>query len=101
MIRGTTPTHTFKKIPVMASDIKAIKITYKQGEEVVLTKRKADCTIEDGIISTKLTQEDTFLFKDGELVEIQLRILDKTENVTGTFVKRVSVEECLDDEVLT
>ena len=100
MIRGPTPTHTFKNIPVEAVNIDKVKITYAQAGKVVLEKRKEDCIIEDGEIKTTLTQEDTFKFDDTELVDIQLRILVKGGKVLSTYVRRNTVAECLDDEVL-
>jgi hypothetical protein len=99
MIKGTTPTHTFE-IDTDTSLIKTIKITYSQNDKEILVKRTEHCTIGDGIISTRLSQEDTFFFDDGSLVTIQIRILTTGGDALGTEPILMSVRECLDDEVL-
>ena len=100
MYRGTTPTHIFN-VPIDTSEIKEVKINYSQNDELVLSKRLADCKIEDGKIIVKLTQEDTFLFKCSSSVSIQLRVLTKGDDALISAPMKKSLGECLaDDEVL-
>lgn len=99
MIRGTTTTHIFN-IPLEASDIKDVKVTYSQGNEIVITKKKKDCTIEDNTIAIALSQEDTFKFDSSQHVKIQLRVLTDKDHVMSSKVMTISVGACLDDEVL-
>jgi hypothetical protein len=99
MFKGTTPTHTFE-VPLDTSLIKTVKITYSQRDVEVLVKRTEDCTLGDGTISTKLSQEDTFLFEGGTLVTIQLRILTVSGDALVAEPMMMSVGNCLDDEVL-
>ena len=101
MRRGTTPTHTFGwNEPISVSDIKIVKVTYAQGGKVILEKRTKDCTLTEGKISVRLTQEETMLFKDNEKVKIQGRIVtnDKSSYVSDVLV--CYAKELLDDEVL-
>lgn len=99
MIRGSTVTHIFN-IPLEANDIKDLKITYAQGDSIVLTKRKSECTIADNTVALTLSQEDTFKLNSSQHVKIQLRILtDKGVAMSSKVITR-SVEACLDNEVL-
>lgn len=99
MFKGTTPTHTFE-IPMDTSLIKEVKITYSQKDKEILVKRTGDCTIEAGIISTRLSQEDTFLFASNSFVTIQIRILTSGGDALACEPIIASVAKCLDDEVL-
>ena len=99
MFKGTTPTHIFE-IPIDISLIQEVKITYSQEGEEILVKRLADCTLSDGKVSTRLTQEDTFKFDSSFGVSIQIRILTVNGDALISNVITKSVGECLDDEVL-
>ena len=99
MFRGTTPTHIFN-VDIDTSLIKEVKIIYSQKEKEILTKRTEDCTIEEGKIVTRLTQEDTFLFEASTLVSIQLRVLTKGGEAIISDLMMDGVGKCLDDEVL-
>lgn len=99
MIRGTTPTHTFT-IPFDESVINSIKIIYAQNKETVFEKLKDDCTFEGNTVSLTLTQEETFKFDHKCPVEIQIRILTTKGNAIASEIRRVTVGELLDDEVL-
>ena len=99
MFKGTTPTHTFE-VDMDTSLIKTVKITYSQKDEEVLVKRTEDCALGDGTISTRLSQEDTFLFEGNTIVTIQLRILTTSGDALVAEPIMMSVGKCLDDEVL-
>lgn len=99
MIRGSTVTHIFN-IPLEASDIKNVKVTYSQDDAIVLYKKKKDCVISDNTIAVTLSQEDTFKFNSSKHVKIQLRILTDKNYVMSSKPMTVSVEACLDEEVL-
>jgi hypothetical protein len=96
---GTTPINNFE-LPFDGSVIKEIEITYSQQGDVVLQKHKSDCTIEGNKISLKLSQADTFLFVEGKIVEIQLRILSMNDEVIKSDIIKTIPTECLSDEVL-
>ena len=99
MIRGTTPTHVFK-VPFDASVMSEVQITYAQNDRVLFKKKTSDCTIVDGSVTTRLTQEETLLFDHRKNVEIQIRILTPTGDALATKIFTERVDKCLDDEVL-
>lgn len=99
MIRGTTPTHIFT-LPFGTEIIKTIQVIYAQSGVEKLTKSNGDCVFEGNTVTTKLTQEDTFVFADGECVEVQVRVLTMGNDALASRVMRVHCNECLSDEVL-
>lgn len=99
MFKGTTPTHYFN-IPIDTSRIKELKITYSQKDREIFAKRKEDCIIEEGKITTTLSQEETFMFEPDKFVTIQIRVLMDDGVALTSKLMMMSVEKCLDDEVL-
>lgn len=99
MFKGTTPTHTFE-VDIDTDVIKEVKIIYSQRDKEVLVKRTDECTIESGLISTRLSQEDTFLFESNTIVSIQVRVLTTGGDALLSDLIMTSVGKCLDDEVL-
>lgn len=100
MRQGTTPTHNFRT-SFDTTLIESLKIVYKQGDDIVLTKNAEDCTISRGVISTTLTQEETLSFNYDEVVRIQVRILTKDKKSLVSDIIMRTVEECLDGKVLS
>lgn len=101
MRRGTTPTHTFDISPIEASVLSKVKITYAQGNTVVLVKRTEDCTLEGNTIKLTLTQEETLKFDHKKLVEVQVRVLTAGGDALASYIHNVTVGRLLDEEVLT
>ena len=99
MIRGTTPTHTFA-LPISLSEFKNIRIVYAQDSTVILKKELQSCHIVDNTITVTLTQEETLKFSHKKPVRIQIKALTVNGEVVSTPIHVVSVEECLDDEVI-
>lgn len=99
MFRGTTPTHTFE-VNIDTSLIKEVKIAYYQDDIEVLVKRTEDCTMQDNIITTQLSQEDTFLFTGNMSASIYIRVLTHTGEALITEPIFMAVRKCVDDEVL-
>lgn len=99
MFKGTTPTHTFE-VDIDTSLIKTVKITYTQKDKEILVKRTEDCSIGEGVITTTLSQKDTFLFKEDVWVTVQLRILTLSGDAFASAPMMMSVGKCLDEEVL-
>ena len=100
MIRGTTPTHIFT-IPFDAELVKAGKIIYAQDGENIIEKTLAECSFEGNTIKVRLTQEESFRFDCHKgYVYIQIRLLTVAGDVIASELMRVSVERCLDSEVL-
>ena len=99
MMRGTTPTHIFT-LPFDNSLISKLRIIYVQGDKKVLVKEHEDCQIEGNTATVKLSQLETFLFDHMKQVEIQLRVLTKGGDALNSYPMKVSVERCLDNEVM-
>lgn len=103
MIQGTTPTHIFE-LPINPADIKELRITYAQESRPILTKKTGDCQM-GGIadkytVTVKLTQQETFGFKSGKPVEIQMRVMKLNGDVLASELLRTSVGRCLGNEVI-
>lgn len=99
MLIGTTPTHIFQ-IPFDTNVIQNLKITYTQDGQIKLEKRYEDCSLTKNTISLRLTQEETFVFENNKNVEIQMRILTTGGDALSSDIRLVTVERCLDSEVL-
>lgn len=99
MYQGTTPTHVFT-LPFDVSKIKELKITYEQDGKEVLSKKKADCTLDGTTVKVRLTQAETFLFEEYGAVNIQVRILTLNNEALTSEIITVQVSKALDDEVL-
>lgn len=99
MIRGTTPTHTFSKLPVLSTEIDEIWISYLQNGRAILNKDISAVTFEDNIeeetctATVKLTQDETLLFTSGAAsVQVRLLLKDGTafaSDEVPLFVKRI------------
>ena len=99
MIRGTTPTHIFN-IPFDTSLIADLRISYAQGENEVVVKTKDDVTLDGQTITATLKQEETFRFDCSKKVLVQVRVLTLGGEAISSDVMTVSVERCLNNEVL-
>lgn len=99
MIIGTTTFHKFKT-PLEAKLVSKVEITYKQDDEIVLTKTESECNILDYMVTTELSQEETFKFDFDKLVRIQIRLLDVYNKVHSSYIFAITAAECLSDEVL-
>ena len=99
MIRGTTPTHIFTT-NIDTSELKSVMVIYAQGGNELFKKSIEDCALNGNQISVKLTQEDTFKFDCNQKVQIQVRALTIDGNAMASKLYILSVDECLNDEVL-
>lgn len=105
MIRGTTPTHVFAKLPVLSTDVDEVWVSYFQNGREILTKDKTaaefiDDTAEDtSILEVHLTQEDTLLFKYGP-ASVQLRILLMDGTALASDEVPLTVKRIIKDGVI-
>ena len=99
MIRGTTPTHNFD-LSIDTDIIDKIRIIYAQNDKVLFVKERADCKFDGSTVTVKLTQEETLLFDWTKSVQIQIRVLTAAGDAMATTVESVSIEKCLESEVL-
>lgn len=99
LARGSTPTHAFG-IPVDTSKVVEVMVVYAQDNVEVFHKTKEDCKLDGTTISVRLDQEDTLRFDHKKNVQIQLKILLDDDVVLISRIHVVSVQQCLNDEVL-
>lgn len=104
MIRGTTPTHRFA-LPFDPAEMKELLLTYAQDGAIVLERRGEELSFSgrdgDWAVSHRLTQSESGLFRPGEPVRIQLRVLTQNDEALASEIVTVRVEDVLNDEVLT
>ena len=99
MIRGTTPTHIFN-LPIETRLISEIRVTYAQDDNILLTKTKSQCEIQEKAVIIKLTQEETFKFNCKKPVQIEVRALLENGVALKSPIKLMDVGKCLDNEVM-
>lgn len=97
--RGSTPTHAFS-IPVTAAELKAVRVTYRQSDGLIIEKTKGDCTFEDGYLYVKLTQEETYKLDAALPAEVQLKLQFTDDDVEPSQIIRCTVIDSLNQEVL-
>ena len=109
MRRGETASETFTIEQVIPSP-KAVQVTFRQGNYVVIQKQLKDLIYEiltDDFnieyatqITCNLSQEETFQFWANDIALVQVRIItDDDESLVSDIVK-LKVEECLDCNIL-
>lgn len=99
MIRGTTPTHTFR-LSIETSSIIEVRITYVQLGKTVIEKTEKDVRMGEKNISLTLTQEESLKFRAGSQVEVQLKVLTNVGTVLASPVISLNVDKILNTEVL-
>lgn len=99
MIRGTTPTHTFK-LPFDTSNVQNAAVIYAQNDAVLFEKQAKDCAMQGDEISVTLTQEETLKFDCHYNAQIQIRVLTTGGQALASGVYVVDVAKCLSNEVL-
>lgn len=99
MIRGTTPTHIFN-LPIQTNSIKEVRVSYKQGDTILVEKTEHDVKMTSTAIKLTLSQEDTLKFAANIPVQVQLKVLTTGDVVLATPVRMVQVSVILNEEVL-
>lgn len=99
MYRATTPLQLFN-LKTDAASLKKLLITYKQGDNIILRKTKADVTADGNTVSFYLTQEETKLFTSDKAVYIQIRFKDANDRVVASEEITAQVYDVHNDEVL-
>lgn len=98
MRRGTTPTLVINIKGIDMSTIAEWYITVAQ-DSVQITKTDTDLTIEGTLISMPLTQQETMLFKSGE-VSIQIRAKTTENVVIASGIQTIDIDRILYNEVI-
>lgn len=105
MLRGTTPTHVFSKLPVTSDNIVSMWVSYFQNGEEVLTKEKDSVTFTDDfeeetcIAEVHLTQEDTLLFDYGN-ASVQVRLLLSDDTALASDEVPICVKRIIKDGII-
>lgn len=111
IVQGTTPLFEFEFDPedgISLDDesLQSLVVTFKQEKgacvEKKITQEKSDegAIIEDGVLRVRLTQEDTLLFRENKVIEIQLKLLDKIGEVSISDTYYALALKALNKEVL-
>lgn len=109
MRRGETNTDFFTVEQVIKNP-KAVQVTYRQGNYVVIQKQLKDLIYEILIddfdeeyatqVVCKLSQEETFKFWANDDALVQLRIIDENDESLVSDIIRIKIDECLDCNIL-
>ena len=98
-MRGTTPTHIFT-LPFDTDLLQSVMVTYAHNGEPILVKQTQDCAMGGNMVMLKLTQQETLLFGNNWLVDIQLRLLLKSGDALRSKVYHRVTGVLLGDEVM-
>lgn len=99
MIRGTTPTLSFK-LPFSVDAVANGYVTFAQSGEVIIDKALADCDCGTDTLTVKLTQDDTLKLQAGVTVEMQIRVKTTDGDALASQIMKVSAERILKDGVI-
>ena len=101
LCRGTTPTHSFTLPDELKNvELSALYITYRQGGKTVLEKTMEEASVEGGIITVRLTQDDTLAFQTEGEVQIQIRLRTAAGDALASEIIGVHVGRVLKDGVI-
>ena len=106
MRRGSTPTFTFRmkdKLgqPFDTSTLSDLRVTFKQGDKIVVDKKLSDCVLSGNTIMVDLNQSETLRFDHRTSVRIQIKGKHRgTGKIITTKIKMKSADEILNEEVL-
>lgn len=100
VIRGTTPKHDFD-LPYSKDLIRDLRITYGQNKKALFTKTINECEFEEGKVSVRLAQEETYLLNPNKKLFIEIRIKLFNDEIVSTedpIILRVL--DTMDEEVM-
>ena len=96
MIRGTTPTLSFR-LPFDTNTLKKFYITFNQNEKTILEKTAEDCILKGNVISLSLNQEETLAFAPKGNVKIQIRAKTLLDEAIASNIIITTVGDILKD----
>lgn len=99
MFRGTTPTLEFE-IPFDTSLIDELFVTITQTNAVTVEKDRSQCELNGNVITVKLTQKDTLIFKSnyfGGATRLQVRIKMLNGEALASDIIDLEIGEILKD----
>lgn len=102
MYRGTTPTIVFKikNSKINLGEMKQIYVTFKSNvREITYDKEDIELDVENNKIVVHMTQEDTLYFHS-DLVNVQIRLLSRTDKAYATSIKQIKLNGILKEGVI-
>ena len=99
MRRGTTPTLSLMIDDVDFSLIDKAELTLRQREKNIIVKNMK-IYVEQAVLQTKLTQQETLLLKSGDCL-LQIKVLFNDGNVAANDIITINVQDILNGEVFT
>lgn len=100
MYRLTTPRHKFKLPKAVPPEIlEWAKVSYEQGDTIVLEKDLPELDIDGQVLYVKLTQAETRLFSDDIPAWVQLRC-GYGSNAFASRKFQITVKGVINDDVL-
>lgn len=99
MIRGTTPTLTFR-LPFDTGLLAEAWVTFTQLDHIVVDKTLEDLEVLPDALVLRLTQDETLMLQHEELVEIQIRARLTDDTAVASQKIRVGVDGILKEGVI-
>lgn len=109
MRRGETSTDTFT-IEQPIENPQAVQVTYREGNCIIVQKQLEDIIYEiltdefDEPWATQITcalsQEETFKFYACDNALVQVRIITENGDSLVSDIKKIRIDECLDNNIL-
>jgi hypothetical protein len=99
MIGGSTPTNVFC-LPFSTSLLSKVRIVYAQDKEILFMKEESHCVFKNDTIEVTLTQKETLMLDHKKTLMIQGHFLTNDGTALVSKIKKVTVDEFLDREVL-
>lgn len=96
---GSTPTQVFE-LPFSTNELADVLVTYAFETTNLLEKDWSKCTLDGNYIIVELSQEDTLKFPANEVVEVQLKVLTKSNKVFVSPSYRLGIEKALNRRVM-
>lgn len=96
MIRGTTPTLTFR-LPFETAVIDRFYITFSQYNKEVFSLDKSDCTLGSDYITVKLNQAHTLSLASNCGIAIQIRLVTTSGDALASDMIHTDVDGILKD----
>jgi hypothetical protein len=100
IIRGTTPELEFD-FPYSTETVSNVRVIYGQHGRQLFIKLSKDCSFSENKIKTRLTQEETYLMRPNQIVEVEIRVkLRDNQIVRCGEVSRYQVSDSMDTEIM-
>lgn len=99
MVRGSTPTFTFK-LPMAVSSLKSLDVVFVQNGASVLSFGLERMVFEDNCVSFTLEQEETLLFSAGSSAEVQLKAVTENGEVLMSDIRKTHVRKKYPEDII-